>query len=99
MGGVVQLLQAEYGNQDDALHGEWNYEYDLDDAGLTQEFVVMDKELEKKLKTMTKEQKEERFAELSAPISNPQMLDGGPVPESSMEELEERESLKKDLGY
>ena len=48
---------------------------------------------------MTKEQKEARFAKLSAHISNPKMLNGGPVSELSMEDLEEREWLKKELGY
>ena len=60
----------------------------------------MTEETRLRLQKMSQEEKEQRFNELNDPIVNPVLLgDGRQHPETTLEQMEEREWLKTFLGY
>ena len=58
-------------------------------------------ETKKRLQGMSKDQKQNRLDELTAKlgITHPEPLNGRNPQEHDMDDLEEREWLKKELGY
>lgn len=61
----------------------------------------MEKKITERLEKLTHDELERRFQELRKKLglANPKPLDCGSAPESSLDEFEEYEALKKKLGY
>ena len=59
----------------------------------------MTEETKQRLQKMSQAEKEKRFKELNESVAHPEALVGDNPPEITLDDMEERQWLKRHLGY